>query len=334
MNAAGILSGIAVVLACLLFGLFTTSEHVAALGWSYLDHGNQILRHENMLAGNAGNPWQYRVLPDYLVEGVIRTFEKVDIPRPIAAAFFLFRVLQDAAIFLAAFLYYRKLGLSRGLSLIGLSLLAWGMSYDHYGSDLQFSTYFDVLFYLLAGLAILHRKYAWIVPITVLAALNRETSGLIPFMLLFSMPLASLQEQRPSRHPVWIPFAASLALYLFIFRALRIHYGHQEFISAFGHLPGLDLLRYNLFRLITWNRLFATLGIIPVVAILGYTKWPPLLRRFFWVVVPIWFLIHAFAGIMAETRLFLVPQALILIPGALFLAAWPSRFEPAHMEAQ
>jgi len=322
-----ILAVAALLLACCLFGLFTTSEHVSVLGLSYLDQGNQILRHQNMLSGTAGNPWQYRILPDYLVQGVIRAFEHFGVPRPIAMAFFFFRVLQDSAVFFVSFLYYRKLGLSWAHALMGLSLLAWGMSYAHYGIDLQFSTYFDVLFYLLAGLTILHQKYLWIVPITLLAALNRETSGLIPFMLLFSLPLSSYQEQRPSKHPLWVPFCASLALYLFIFRALRLHYGHQEFITAFGHLPGLDLLHYNLFRLITWDRLFATLGVIPILALVGYSKWPPVLKRFFWVVVPAWFLIHAFCAIMAESRVFLVPQALVLIPGALFLASRPSRFE-------
>lgn len=37
----------------------------------------------------------------------------------------------------------------------------------------------------------------------------------------------------------------------------------------------------------------------------------------FWVVVPIWFTIHALGAVMAEIRLFLVPQAMVFIPGAL-----------------
>ena len=55
------------------------------------------------------------------------------------------------------------------------------------GSDIQFNTFFDVTFYLLAGLCILQKRFVWIVPITLLAALNRETSGLIPFLLMFSI---------------------------------------------------------------------------------------------------------------------------------------------------
>jgi hypothetical protein len=87
----------------------------------------------------------------------------------------------------------------------------------------------------------------------------------------------------------------------------------------YGHSMGLDLLQYNLFRGITWAQLFATLSILPVLALLGYQKWPPALAVFFWVIVPVWFLIHPFTSVMAETRVFLVPQALVFIPGALFL---------------
>ena len=64
--------------------------------------------------------------------------------------------------------------------------------------------------------------------------------------------------------------------------------------------------------------LLATMGIIPFLALFSYRKWPHELKVFFWLIVPVWFLVHLFASTMAETRLFLVPYALIFIPGALF----------------
>ena len=54
---------------------------------------------------------------------------------------------------------------------------------------------------------------------------------------------------------------------------------------------------------------------------IGYRKWPLELRAFFWVIVPVWFLVHAFGSVMAETRLLLVPQAMVFIPGALLCLA-------------
>ncbi|MBW2202094.1 MAG: hypothetical protein JRF71_14910, partial [Deltaproteobacteria bacterium] len=69
-----------------------------------------------------------------------------------------------------------------------------------------------------------------------------------------------------------------------------------------------------------WDRLFATLGIIPLLAVIGYQKWTKQLKIFFWVIVPVWFIIHLFGSVIAESRLFLVPYAMVFIPGALLFA--------------
>ena len=198
------------------------------------------------------------------------------------------------------------------------------MTYAYYDSDLQFNTYFDIIFYLLAGLQVVLDKPLWIIPLMVFAALNRETSGLIPFMTL-ALILPSRRDAgmvfkagSPKRKIIIIA-AVGLAIFGCIFVGLRLIYPHQEISMPYGHAMGLDLLRYNLFRAVTWTQLFATLSILPALALLAYKKWPPVLRVFFWVVIPAWFLIHPFTSVMAETRVFLVPQALIFIPGALFL---------------
>lgn len=185
-------------------------------------------------------------------------------------------------------------------------------------SDLQFNTFFDFIFYLIAGLCVLQGQFFWIIPVTFFAALNRETSGLIPFSLLsvsiFVLPKGSFRTVIPI-------FATSFAIYVAIFVGLRLIYGSQELLIPYGHHPGIDLLQYNLFRAVTWRQLIATLSITPIVAMIGYYKWPQQLRVFFWSIVPLWFTIHAFGAVMAETRLFLVPQAMVFIPGALFSLA-------------
>jgi hypothetical protein len=43
--------------------------------------------------------------------------------------------------------------------------------------------------------------------------------------------------------------------------------------------------------------------------------------------VPAWFLIHFFTAITAETRLFIVPLALVFIPGVLFFAMQPAKHQ-------
>ena len=284
----------------------------------YLEQGLQIQRHTAVLQGTAGNPWQYRLLADYLVEAAIILFKNLDILHPLASAFVTFRVVQNLIIFLLGYFYYRKLGFSQALALVGLSLLAWGMTYAYYDSDLQFNTYFDLIFYLLAALLILYQKPAWLIPLMLFAALNRETSGLIPFLSLALLLPWREQQPRVRRRAIVIA-ALSLALFGVIFVSLRLAFPNQAISVPHGHTMGLDLLQYNLFRATTWVQLFATLGIVPLLALAGYKHWHPALRVFFWVIVPLWFGIHLFTSVMAETRVFLVPQALLFIPGALFL---------------
>jgi hypothetical protein len=307
-----------IILMGILLGVFTTSQYVRARDFSYIEErGYQIIRHQKIVEGNAGNPWQYRVLAPYLINGVLDLFKRIQIPNTIASSFFFFRILQDSLILLISIVYFRRLGISLPLALIGMMLLAWGMSYSHYDSDLSFNTFFDVIFYLLAGYCILRGKFVWIIPITILAAFNRETSGLIPFLPLaiakFSLPKGSVRKMMPV-------FIASILCYGAIFIGLRLSYGEQILLTPYDHQPGLDLLWYNISRSITWENLVATLGIIPILALFGYSKWPVQLKVFFWVIVPIWIFIHAPAAVMAEGRHFLVPQAMVFIPGALIFA--------------
>jgi len=310
------LSGIEMITVCsVLLSIFTVFTQVRELGFGWVND-TQILRHQRVLAGEALNPWQYRVLPEYLLAGVIHVFETSGVAFPVAIAFISVRVIQNVVIFFCAALYYRKLGLNTTSTLLGLMLLAWGMSHALYGSDLSFDTYFDVLFYLLAGLAILNAKYAWIIPITLLAALNRETSGLIPFLLL-AVNLQHWPEIRVDRRASIIA-AIALCTYAAIFVGIRMVLGPRPLFIPYGNEPGLELFTYNVGRFVTWFEFIGTLGIIPFIALAYLRRWPRMLQLFLWIMVPVWLLIHLFASVMAETRLLLVPQAMVFIPGALW----------------
>jgi hypothetical protein len=310
------------VLGCaLLLSLFTVFIQVKVAWPDYFVRGEQLRLHRAVLAGKAGNPWQYRVLPELCVEAAIRFIAKTGLPRPTTIAFIAVRLLQNVLLFVLAFAYYRRLGLDFKLALVALSLLAYSMTHSLYDSDLQFNTYGDVTFYLAAGLIVLSRRYLWIVPLTCLAALNRETSGLMPFLVL-----AEALALRPRALPqtrLLLVAGTALAAYAIIFVVLRHIYGPQELITAYGNRPGLPTLRYNLFRPQTWIQLFGTLGVFPILAVASIRQWSAALRGLFWVMVPIWCLVHPFTSIMAESRLFLVPMALVFLPGALLGVAAP-----------
>jgi hypothetical protein len=316
-----------VVAASLCFGLFTTYEHVIARGMAYFAEGaDQYQNYVAMFDGRAGNPIQYRILAAWLEALLVHVTAALGVASHFTVSFIALRVLIDSSVFLLAFAYWRRLGLALPLCFVGMSLLAWGMSYGHHNTDLRFDSYLDVSFYLAAGLCLLSGREAWVVPLCALAALNRETSGLIPLLVLAH----GWARGGVTRRDLALA-AAGFALWAAVLVALRLAYPGQALVLPVGvSALGLPLFAYNLSRSLTYVQLFAVLGIVPVLALAGWARWPRELRAFFWAIVPVWAVIHAFAAVVAEARLFLVPQALVFVPGALFLASAPeaSRSRP------
>ncbi len=294
---------------------------------SYIQ-GTQLARHEAVLRGQALDPWQYRVLSEYVAEGFIRLFQFLKVQDAIGFGFISLRILQNAAIFLLAFAVYHKISNSKWIALTGLFLLAGSMKNAFYDNDLSFNTYFDLIFYLLAALLILNSRYYWIALVTVFAALNRETSGLIPFLLL-----AALATEHMSMRKKLLPFIFSGAIFIVIFLGLRVLYPNRPLYIPYEIVPGYQMLTYNIARPFTWRQLFYTLGFVPVIGLLFVFDWSELWRRFFLIMCPVWFVIHFFFGIAGETRLFLVPQAVIFIPGSLFALKSLLRFRMVNSQS-
>lgn len=296
--------------------VFTVVIQVRDLGRPYLTT-QQWQRHRAVLEGRSGSPWQYRILSEYLAAGAVQICRALQLPTPVETAFMGLRMVQNALIFLLAAFYYQALGVRLYHILLGMSLLAWSMSQALYNSDLQFSTYGDVGFYLLAAWLIVQKHYGWILPVTLLAALNRETSGLIPMLLATAawFPLTPRSEQRR----MLLLAGLACCLYGVVFGGVRLAFGARPVqIIPSGARPGWELLWFNLRNYLTWFQLFATYGILPALALSAYRRWPLIVRRFFWTLIPVWVGIHFFMSAVAETRLFLVPYALVILPAVLF----------------
>ena len=91
------------------------------------------------------------------------------------------------------------------------------------------------------------------------------------------------------------------------------------------------MLRYNLGSDAAWGHVAGTLGIVPVLALISYRVWHPMLRPLFWSVVPLWFVIHLFCAPLDQSRVLLLPQVLVFIPGMLCgLAYWQGEPEDAE----
>lgn len=275
--------------------------------------------HQFVMDGVAGNPWQFRVLPEYLVEITRYGFELLGLRDALVTSLILWRVLENILFLSATLFYYKRLGLKTYAAVLAIGVIGLTLPDAINGSNLALNTYLDVLFYVLAGYVILKLNYLWILPITFLAALNRETSGLIPFMLLGDY-FYNRQKYRHRQPNAIAVFAVSSLGYLIVFFGLRFLYPTEGLLIPNGVQPGQELLQYNLSKSGTWIQLFTTFGIIPFLALYAFRKFPRTLQVFAILVVPVWFVIHFFLGVIAETRLLLVPYVLVLIPG-VFLSA-------------
>jgi hypothetical protein len=282
-----------------------------------------------MLDGNSEffNPWQYRIFSTYFSEAVADAVLFVIPTLGKGMAFLGLRFIQNVAIFLLAGLYFRKLGIGNPwLRLTGNLILGFGMAHSTFASDLSINTYFDITFYLIAALLILKGRYFWVVPLMFLAALNRETSALIPLMLI--IPAINLKERLIDRKRFWAGVAGG-AVFIIVFFSVRAYYGYREPMGVNDMTNVMEFFIYNLKFKRMYVHLIGTLAFLPIVVILFLNKLSPALRTYFWIVVPAWFVIHLCYSAAVESRLFLVPQALIFVPAFLQIVdRWYSERNP------
>jgi hypothetical protein len=273
-------------------------------------------RHDAILDRTQGDPWRYRLLSEWGAEASLQAAKAVGFSQPAVVGFLGFRVLQNLVIFGLAWLLFRRLGFGWYESLLGLGLLAWGFTQALFHQAMSFNTYGDIAFYLAAAVLILNRRgWWWIVPLTVLAAVNRETSGLIPVMLMaMAWPLGWRTDE--GRRALRIG-AIALAAFGATYGIIRLAVGPSFFIEPNNQSPGLELLDYNLTRGITWDFVFQTVNILPLLALVAWRSWPAELKAFGVAIVPAWVGIHLFTSVLAESRLVLVPLAVVFIPGVL-----------------
>ena len=307
---------IAVLLCVTALTAYGVGRQVRWLGWEYLTTGNQFTRHEAQIAGEGAIHWRYRLLTSVLIEGIVRTLRGLGVAEPHPVAFIGFRCAEQVLLFTLAAVWYRRLGLPWPAILLGLAILGWALTNGLFDSGLSFTSYLDVVFYLTAALLLAARRYGWIVPLTVVAAFNRETCGLIPILLAAEGVRFAPRLQVDRR--MWTYTGVALVLYAIIIIGLRVWLGMNPIDQPDGHIMGWDLLHYNGTRLATWTQVIGTLGVTPLLGALALRRSPPMLQRMFWVVVPFWFAFHFPGALVVESRLLFVPFVLVLLPLMLF----------------
>jgi hypothetical protein len=189
-------------------------------------YGNGIATYKNQIAflenrSDFYNPWQYRVLCPFLVEGMKWCYDHtIDKLYPIEdkihvdlssntgqsvastelnrvlrspgalkymIVFITLRFLEHLLIFLLAYALWSYFIKNDWLILFGLLFACLGMGNAGSVADLTFNTYLDNILYLLtACIIVFKRNPLWLLPVITIGSLNRETSIMIPFLYFIS----------------------------------------------------------------------------------------------------------------------------------------------------
>lgn len=251
------------------------------------------------------NPWQYRILCPYMVEGIYQVldhtvfqladFSKISINPPQNSGeknpvtqklieqsgngeffkynivFVLFRFAQHIAIFYLAFRYFSSFTKNRALVFFGVMLIALFMGNAVADSDLSFNTYMDVILYLGLGIVIMESLSGWwVVALTFIGAFNRETSLLIPFIYLVSKlnfaHWPNVFKVLFSDKKAFWQTVLSGVLFIIIFVSIRAYFGYRP--PTVWRVPaGLPMLKLNLLSSVSVKTYMEMFGIFGILPV-------------------------------------------------------------------
>jgi len=243
------------------------------------------------------------------------------------AIFILVRIAQHITIFYLMFIYFRLFIKNEWLILCGIVFSSFLMGNSVNDSDLSLNTYTDIILYLLAVYVILGKRNEYlIIAITLVGSLNRETSLLIPFLYfvyktdwsLFDFGNPFSLKIFPSWKTVGITIV-SLIFFTVIFLMLRWYYGYAP-QTYWRVASGWQMIRFNLFSIVsikTYFEMFGTMVVLPLIVIYSFNKLSYHLKLFFIAFVPLWFGVHLYSVVAYQSRLFLVPTLIVLLPAFL-----------------
>jgi hypothetical protein len=310
------------------------------------------------------NPWQYRILCPYTVEALLYLYNAtVDKLFPIEEKiqfsiqdtsgttdetsqfvklmqtkgamkymilFIFFRFIEHIFIFYLSWKLWSFFVNSKWLIFFGINFLAIALGNAVTVADLSFNTYMDIILYLITANVIVYKKNPLLLlPITLLAAFNRETGILIPALYFISQTdfngfrfiKMNLREIVFPKLNTWLFTGLLYVLFFAIFIGLRIHFGYRP-QQVWKAAAGWPMLKLNLFSAVgvkAFMELIGTYALIPLIILYKFRSFPYQLKKWFLFMVPVWFAIHYVSVVAYQTRLFLVPFVIIMMPMLLWL---------------
>jgi hypothetical protein len=258
-------------------------------------YGNALVGAASQLGLSADATGHYAGLVPYLVYPLARLLQPISGIAEVRA-FMVVRFLLALLTFAAAYAWYRRVGLGWLTSLVGLFLLSSCMAFALQIRGWELDKLAEPALYLLAALAISFGRYWLLVPLTVVAVLNRETG--------IFMPLLALAGGAP--RSVTVACVASAAA---VFVPLRL-LGPVPTIAPATALP----INLRLERLVyVVGGLFLT----PLLAAVWHATAPSVLRRCMWIVVPPWSIWLLATDHLEQGAVLLSLVAIVFVPTVL-----------------
>lgn len=263
-------------------------------------------RHAEIIEHRGKSPYVYRVLAPELAEWGRRLIRGPGSSRD-SAPELSYLVIQFVATVAGLLLFWRVVGAlyEPPWALAGVLLFAalHPASYRYFW--FQPDSPVDLALWLVAAwLAVRGRSGLWLLPLTAVGAVNRETILFAPLIY------AALAWERVARRTLLIQCAAALAAGVAVFIGLRLWIGAAERVIGLS-----DLLHENLANPTGWLFSAVFFGVLWIVPVLNWRRASPAVRRLTLVLIP-YFILQLVFGRIREARLFL-PLSLCLIPHLL-----------------
>jgi hypothetical protein len=241
--------------------------------------------------------------------GAIGTAEFLRIPRAAGATLVALRIAQNITLLLLAYGWCRALGLRPYAILLGWMAIAWALTNTAWNTHLAYDSYTEAMLCIVAAWALLRGNPAWVVPLGLLAALNRETGWILPLTVFAAVTGGAGVQNASTLRRFAIPVACALACAV---GAFSLWSGYRP------QVQGNTLLMANLESGRTWLQLAATFGVLPVLALIGWKRSPLPLQCITVLVTPVLFIWHFTHSPATATHNFVTPLVLCFLPLALF----------------
>lgn len=226
--------------------------------------------------------------------------------------FMLLRFTINLAILYFAYRFYKLFVTNFWMVVTGIAFLDNGINNAFRDTAFGFDTYIDLLLFIVSAFIIV-KNYSplWLIPLMVIGILNRETSLLIP-ALFATVGFVRDGFKIKVRNFIYSAVLGAIGVAGFI--GLRWYFGYEPYMLEAGWFRVVE--NFTNYSIISGQ--FAIMLILPFLSLFFLRSSPIILRTIWITLIPVWFGIHYWSFPVLESRYFLVPFALGIIPVTLW----------------